>query len=169
MRKVECAFADGCTRVQRIFLVDETLERDEETKTLRILMWIVLEFIPGETLLDHPDMEKYIAKIPDALREIHRYKLTQRDCNLDNFIVAGEEIKIIDIHFFSDFFFRQMYLTVCKLKQFYDLDVPVDGVLNRLLFWTSDAVYRALKFFGLSSRKEWKKNIRQRPLAPHDP
>jgi hypothetical protein len=158
MRKVERAAAAGCDRVQRIFLIDETVTRDPATKKLRIEMWIVLEFIPGEALLDHPEAEKYVPLIPEALREAHRYKLTQRDCNPDNFIVSDGRVKIIDIHFFSDFFFRQMYLTACKVKQWYGLDVPVDGVANKALFRLCATAHRVLGRLGIS-RKDWGKTV----------
>jgi serine/threonine protein kinase len=155
MKKVECAIADGCDLLQRICLIEEMVER--EGKGVRVAIWIVLEYLEGEMLLGHKEIQKYTQKIPEAIREIHRYKLTHRDCNLGNFIISDGKVKIIDIHFYSDLFFRQMFWTICKVKKMYDLDIPIDGVMNNILFSASKMIQSIGESFQLFFRKEWKK------------
>ncbi|MDR1744996.1 MAG: hypothetical protein LBS30_04500 [Planctomycetota bacterium] len=154
MKKVEKAIENGCDRIQRIYLLEETAERDRKKNAICVNAWIVLDYLPGDMLLGHKDAGELIKKIPGAIEEIHGYKLVQLDCNLGNFIVSEGRIKIIDIFFTSNPFFGPACRAVRKLKKAYNLDIPVNGVANRIVFAFAGAVYSGIDAWRSLFRKE---------------
>lgn len=132
MRKVVKAIAAGCTRLQQMYLVEETAARDPKTGAVSVTATLLLEYLPGEALLDSPEKNSLRLRIPDVLRELHRHKLTQTDPNEGNFVVAEDGgLKVIDLHFFSKPFILVWPRAVIAIVDKSDIPFPLDSMFQR--------------------------------------
>lgn len=132
MRKVAKAINSGYDRIPRIYLIEQAVRNNPEKGGFLVEAWILLEYLEGCPLVKHPEKEKFYPQIPYLLRELHKHKLVQTDPNNGNFLVAGDKLKAIDLHFFSTPFHFTWPCDVQKVKLLYNLDVPLDTTFEKV-------------------------------------
>ncbi len=144
MRRVTRAVDAGFDRIQRMYLVEETIARDPATGVLTVTAWLVLEYIPGEYLADRMEL---IPQVPAVLRELHAHGLAQSDPHTHNFVVSEGRLKVIDLLFFNQPLIFVWPRDVIKVEDRWGIPFPLDGFFDRLVYRAMRVKMRIRKFF----------------------
>lgn len=127
MKKSNAAIAEGCDCIQRIYLTAERMERGLARES-----YMLVEYIPGEVLTDGGELPE--AEIVATLEKLHTYKLALIDPHPGNFVMTETGLKVIDLTF-RDGFLMGRAKDVVMAKRFMGIDVPVKGVVSRIMVW----------------------------------
>lgn len=151
MRKVVKAVDGGFDRIQRMYLIEQTVTRDPRSGDVAVTVWLLLEFLPGEPLTKRREC---LQQAPELFRELFRHRLAQSDPSFNNFIVADGALKVIDLHFFSNPFLFVWPRGVLKVEEYWGMEFPLDSRFDRAVLWTVRNKLRLLRFLHRLGRKK---------------
>lgn len=139
MAKTGKATSRGCTSVQDCLLVAEKAHLKFSLEA-----WVLLEYLPGSVLRNKESAAKHVPLIVACFEDMLHHGITTWDINPGNIIIDGERIKLIDItnSLLFPISWGQM---ISRFKYHYDIDIPVHGVVNKLLKWFFDTFYYGLR------------------------
>lgn len=150
MKLVNRAVANGCAATQDYFLVAE-----RRAAPFRSEVWVLIEYLEGRGLdWFGAKGDCYFPALAETARELLRHNLTMDDAAPGNFIVDPENpdsVRAIDLSC-RPFPRLQKASMTWKLNRLYGLDLPVAGVLDKLLYALANARYRNDKRFQQSNK-----------------
>lgn len=129
MRRVARARGMGCDMIQGLHLVVErrTLHYCHEAVA-------IFDYIEGKMLVEAGDIDAHRPAIREAMLKLHASGLAMCDVSIYNFLVDDEDrIRIIDLVCRGNPRLDRVKDAI-RLRNVLDIDIPVEGWLDRLLY-----------------------------------
>ncbi len=137
IRLTNRAVNSGCRVVQDVYLVAERMEGRFCAES-----WLVAEFVEGVVVSRSPLYHSLFNEMALAMGKLHDFGLASNDAHAGNFILTEDgTIKIIDLSLTSPLIICQAN-DILKLKQAFQVDVPVHG------FWRALAAALIRRHYG---------------------
>ena len=142
MKMVNTAVGAGCRSTQDYYLVAE-----KWLSALRQEIWILLEYVEGDSLGLHPDLASRKGALELAVTDLLRHDLTLDDLTLHNFVDSGTAIYGIDISC-RPFTALQKAKMRLKMRRRYGLNLQPATLTEKALEGMLAVRYRLRKMLG---------------------
>ncbi len=147
MERSNRGIEEGCTCLQRVYMVAERMERG-----LALESAMLLEYKEGIPLNSRDDWATgYSAQITKTVKELHAHRIAHIDLNPGNFILDAEgNLSVIDLSF-RDSFLMGRAKDALYLKRRYGIELETPSLLDRFMM-VFVAAQRRLRAFSRKLR-----------------